>query len=136
MNETLNAREDSTQTGQATLFDYINGAYARIVEDDDKRLQEQWSTVRHADICQNRHGGNPESVKANRHVDKVNQSKLVLEALERLGTATCEQLEDVTFSKHQSVSARLSELKRDGLIVKIGTRLTRSNSPCAVYALT
>jgi hypothetical protein len=35
------------------------------------------------DICSNFHKDNPESVKANRRVDKIKQSKLICEALAR-----------------------------------------------------
>ena len=85
------------------------------------------------DVCYNRHGGNEQSVEANRHVDKQKQSKLILEALERVGEATCEQIEYAASLSHQSCSARISELKRDGKIVKVGTRKTRSGCSAAVY---
>lgn len=87
------------------------------------------------DICEYYHKGNEHSEIANRMVAKVAQRRLILEALERRGEASCEELEVLTFLKHQSASARVSELKRDGLIVICGVSRTRSGSPCALYKL-
>lgn len=88
------------------------------------------------DVCAARHKGNENSIAANPAFEqKVKQRRLITEALERVGEATCEKLEDLTFSKHQSVSARISELHRDGLIVKCGRGKTRSGSSCAIYKL-
>lgn len=89
------------------------------------------------DICQNRHGGNPESVKANRKArkgaDRV--KKLILAALAGTGGSSCEGVESLTGLSHQTCSARISELKRDGRIVKCGTTKTRSGSTAAVYRI-
>lgn len=88
------------------------------------------------DACRNYHKGNPESVKANRRVDKVSEQRLILEALGRVKAASCERLEDLTFMKHQSCSPRLTELKRAGLIVVLDHKgRTRSGSPCSLYQL-
>jgi len=89
------------------------------------------------DICANRHKGNEESVKANAKPDKHRQRALIMSILERegyTGRMTCDAIEEITGLPHQSCSARISELKRDGLIHKIGTRPTRSGCQAAVYA--
>jgi hypothetical protein len=93
------------------------------------------------DICSNRHGGNPESVQANKKVDKFAQRIRILDVIEKwaygsLRGLTCEEVEDLAKLSHQSCSARISELKREGKIKKIGVRNTRSGSPAAVYQTT
>jgi predicted transcriptional regulator len=85
------------------------------------------------DICKNYHRDNPQSVQANKKVNKFAQRIRILNALELSYDLTCEELEDYIGLSHQSCSARLSELKREGKIRKIGVRNTRSGSPAAVY---
>lgn len=48
---------------------------------------------------------------------------------------TCEEIEDMTGWKHQTVSARISELKRDEKIIAVGKRQTKSKCQAAVYWL-
>lgn len=86
------------------------------------------------DICANRHRGNEQSIAANKAAKKSTERQQILEIL-NFGNAnlTCEDLEKVSGISHQSCSARISELKRDGLIVKIGTRPTKSGCQAAVY---
>jgi len=77
------------------------------------------------DICANRHGGNAESVDANKGTNKYGDCKTVLSIL-TLDDLTCEQVEDLTGMSHQTCSARFSELKRAGLIEPTTRRKTRS----------
>lgn len=110
--------------------------------DDKGRIQadDGFYTVRpnggNFDICQSRHKGQDTSVAANppRH-SKVAHQKLILEALGRVGEASCERLEGLTFSSHQSTSARISELARDGKIEICGKAKTRSGRDARVYRL-
>jgi len=76
------------------------------------------------DICQSRHRGNPESVAANERVDwfKKNDCLRIREYLKFWGPRTCKELEVEMRMKHQTASARLSELKADGWVVKTGKR--------------
>lgn len=90
------------------------------------------------DICANKHGGNPMSVEANKiaHKGKVRARQRIIEELmdgEENGGLTCEELEQVTLLSHQTCSARLSELRREGKIKIVGQRKTRSGSPASVY---
>ena len=84
------------------------------------------------DICANRHRGNKQSVMANARADKNVHRQRILR-LFRNAQWTCDELEVFLDLPHQSCSARISELKRDGLIVKVGTRPTRSGCQAAVY---
>lgn len=94
------------------------------------------------DICARKHGGNPQSVKANviAHKYKLSARQRILEELQRQPSwgaestgHTCEELECWTGLSHQTCSARLSELRREGKIKVVGERMTRSGSPAAVY---
>jgi hypothetical protein len=70
------------------------------------------------DICENNHGGNPESAAANERTQKDRDRKRVLWAIVNAGArgATCDELEHTLALKHQTCSARCSELLRDGLV--------------------
>jgi DNA-binding Lrp family transcriptional regulator len=72
------------------------------------------------DICQNNHGGNPESFGAHRTTDKSKDRRKILEILERAGElgATCDYMEQRLDISHQTCSARCSELIRDGVIAR------------------
>src|ERR1043166_5743786 len=87
------------------------------------------------DITANYHRGNPQSVEAGQKAHKGAEiaRKRILEALRRSNGLSCDQLEELTGLSHQSCSARISELKREGKIVKAGTRQTRSGCNAAVY---
>jgi DNA-binding transcriptional ArsR family regulator len=50
--------------------------------------------------------------------------------------ATCEELEDALDLRHQTVSARLTELRLMGKVRIIGTRKTRSGRDARVYVAT
>lgn len=91
------------------------------------------------DICSNRHGNNANSIKANKiaHKYKIGARQRILEILQdhtaifSMGMS-CEQIEDESGLSHQSCSARISELRKEGKIKVVGERLTRSGSPAAV----
>lgn len=87
------------------------------------------------DICFNRHGGNPESIAANKAVapSKQKQLAIVLQALKELGAGTCEQVEIKTGMKHQTCSARFSDLKRLNKIVFVGQGKTLSGCSAGVW---
>ena len=88
------------------------------------------------DITQNYHGGALYSVQAEPegHKKLKDRSKIlaVLQDSQVHGL-TCEELEDELEMAHQSCSARITELKRDGLIAEIGRRQNRSGRYAAVY---
>jgi hypothetical protein len=96
--------------------------------------------IRSADITQNKHKGNAESVLAfetnkERH---ENQRREILDIVKNtglMGATTDEIVRDHGYGI-QTVSARMSELKRAGLIVKIGRRPTRSGSTAGVFTTT
>lgn len=93
------------------------------------------------DVCRNYHKGNPMSVQANKvaHKGKIGARQRIIEALRassHRGGLTREELEHETIPNglsHQSCSARLSELRREGKIKIVGERKTRSGSLAAVY---
>ena len=64
------------------------------------------------DICQNIHGGNPESVAAHAVTQKQRDRQLVISSLYKRGRhgATCDELEVALGMSHQTCSARCSEL--------------------------
>ena len=84
------------------------------------------------DICAKRHKGNPESVEAfnslhNRALYDMEKTLLNIIHLRGLYGATSDELEFLLDLKHQSVSARLSVLKKKGLLVpSVHRRRTRS----------
>lgn len=87
------------------------------------------------DICENRHGGNQESIAAHKAVvpSKQKQLAVVLQALKELGEGTCEQVEIKTGMKHQACSARFSDLKRLNKIVFVGQGKTLSGCSAGVW---
>jgi DNA-binding HxlR family transcriptional regulator len=93
---------------------------ARAVDCIESRRQEK--TV--SDICQSRHRGNPESVAANKLIDSFkNKDRVrIMAMLKYVGPLTCKELEVELQLKHQTCSARLSELKADGWVIKTGGR--------------
>lgn len=88
------------------------------------------------DICEQRHGGDPESVAA--HASIVESKHLmrsrIMAYLAGCGPATCDQVEATLGMTHQSASARMSELKRDRLIEPTGdVKPTRSGRNAKVF---
>lgn len=84
------------------------------------------------DICKSRHKGNTESEAAfDKAKDTIpHQRQKVFEAI-RLRSKkglTCKELADLWAVGMNAISGRFSELKRDGLIEKVGVR-----NGCGVY---
>jgi len=60
--------------------------------------------------------------------------RIVLDAIERMGGATCDAVEGRTGMSHQSCSARFTELRNAGAIYDSGERsLTRSGRSATVW---
>lgn len=99
------------------------------------------------DICARRHRGNRESVAANGVTNKLKDRARILARFERLGNAgaTCDDIELLLGMSHQTASARMAELKRDGVLVlkplrggnlfEYERRLTRTGATAAVLVL-
>ena len=78
------------------------------------------------DICARNHGGNAESVEANRGTNKERDAARILLFLESYGDTTCDRAESILGLSHQTCSARFSDLKKEGLIEPTTRRKTRS----------
>lgn len=92
-----------------------------------------------SDICANRHRHNPESVAANPAKDKkARQRAAVLAAITRRGIigATCDELAVVLGTNPNSISGRITELRRLLAIKKNGTRPTRTGASAGVWVAT
>ena len=87
------------------------------------------------DICANNHGGNQESKQANRATNKSRDRGTILAYLETVKDATCESVELALCMKHQTCSARFSELKMDGAIIPTVKRKTTSGCTAQAWAL-
>lgn len=74
------------------------------------------------DICRNKHKGNPESEEANLRTNKEIQRWRIIEAFKPANELIAEQVEKLTGMRRSTVSARVSELKRDGILMKTGER--------------
>jgi Fic family protein len=87
------------------------------------------------DITKNYHRGNLESADAYKKIRHTAASyrESIYKYIKLGGGLTCEEIEIMTGWKHQTVSARISELKRDGRIISIGKRETKSGCKAAVY---
>jgi predicted ArsR family transcriptional regulator len=87
------------------------------------------------DICENRHGGNEQSEAAHASIaPRAGTIRARVRAyIAAHPGATCEQVEIALGLKHQTASARLSELKRDGDIRVTGTRRISSGCSAAKY---
>lgn len=87
------------------------------------------------DICRNYHKGNEESEQANLSTDKDRDRRRILRHLEAKD-ATCDELEVALDMRHQTCSARLAELKKNGLVIVTGERrATRTGCKAAVVKL-
>ena len=84
------------------------------------------------DVCANRHGGNAESIAANRRnaATRANQRASVLAACQRTNGVTCRELAEEWNVGMNQISGRFSELKQTGEIYKIGVR-----NGCGVFRL-
>ena len=83
------------------------------------------------DPTANRHSGNAESRAANVKNREIRsqQKTYVLEACRRFGGVTCRELAKDMKTGMNAISGRFSELKRAGLIRKVGVR-----DGCGVYS--
>lgn len=86
------------------------------------------------DICAKKHKGNNQSVTANKRVPKEKiRHRLVAKIRQSPFGMTCDELVRSLELPHQTVSARLSELKLNGTIVIVGQRPTRTGCMASVY---
>lgn len=74
------------------------------------------------DICARKHGGNRQSVAANRITDKTRDRGRILEYLAGVKDSTCDEAVVALGINYQTCSGRFAELKKDGLIVESGAR--------------
>ncbi len=91
------------------------------------------------DVCESRHGGNPESAAAHERAKgrKAALHAAILIYVRELGPATCYEVEIGLGIPHQTCSARVSELKKDGRLTPTGEkRRTNSGSFAAVLKVT
>lgn len=87
------------------------------------------------DITESRHGGNQESVDANYSIEdkKAKLRSMVLAYVKAQGGATSDEVEQGLGLSHQTVSARMTELKVMGLLQPSGVkRPTRSGRKAMV----
>jgi biotin operon repressor len=89
------------------------------------------------DICANRHKGNPESAAANRRIapHKSTQRERVLTIIRDNTPISCEQIHVRFGIRYTAVSARISELKKSGDVIKVGTTKTETGSTAALYGV-
>ena len=90
------------------------------------------------DITENYHGGDVFSVAANvraRPSKEVDRERIVDLLSHAENGLTCEEIETRLDLKHQTASARLTELKRDGEVVVVGSRKTVTGSSAGVNHL-
>ena len=87
------------------------------------------------DICKNYHYGNPFSIMANEKIigRKGAMKRKIYDLINKSNGRTCDEIENMIAGKHQTVSARISELQRDGVIIAADKRATRSGCAAAVY---
>lgn len=87
------------------------------------------------DICERKHGGNPESAAAFDATTTAMQREKVLKAIMAAGDAglTVDELAAAWDTTPNAVSGRFTELKKENWIVKRGTRKTRSGKAAGVW---
>lgn len=89
------------------------------------------------DICQNRHRGNPESEAVFEYIASKlparRQKVLLLIHKAGFKGLTVHEASKLLETTPNAISGRFSELKRDGLIVKRGTRPTETGSNAGVF---
>lgn len=103
--------------------------------DPEGKYRDRLQLTSMPDICFNNHCGNVHSTAAHKAVapSKQKQLAVVLQALKELGQGTCEQVEIKTGMKHQTCSARFSDLKRLNKIVFVGQWKTLSGCSAGVW---
>jgi hypothetical protein len=87
------------------------------------------------DVCASRHLGSPESELANARVEssKAELRYRIVKWFFEHGPATCEEAHRGMEIRYSTMSARISELKADGLLAATGERrCTSGGSPAAV----
>src|SRR5690348_17175302 len=89
------------------------------------------------DICRNYHGGNPESEAANESIRNLKEGLRgrIIGLLKSSGPMTSDDIEARTGMRHQTVSARLAEMKKSETIVQAGRKQTRSGRWAAAWAV-
>ena len=86
------------------------------------------------DICANRHGGNQFSVAAGAQGRDVQRQKVLAFIVEQgLKGATTDEIAAAWNVGSNSCSGRMTELRKMGLIVQVGTRYTRMMRMAAVF---
>jgi len=94
--------------------------------------------MKNDDITWNYHGGNPQSIEANQRTRKHQDRARVLMHIYSCWPrgCTCYEAEQALGMRHQTCSARFSDLKNDGVIIGTGqTRSTDTGSPAEVYVV-
>lgn len=107
-------------------------------DDHHDHLRADDDGMAHPDVCANRHGGNAESVDAHASIMQSAETLrlAILDAIREYGPVTCDEIEVALGMRHQTASARCSELLRDGLLVRSGERrVTRSGRNAAVLVV-
>jgi hypothetical protein len=88
------------------------------------------------DICARRHGGDAQSVSANKVTDKSRDRSRIVAYLATVSDATCDEVEIALSMNHQTCSARFSDLKRANHIIPgNGKRPTRSGCLAQTWKL-
>lgn len=90
------------------------------------------------DICENRHGGDEFSKKANKSVasKKEKQRQAILAVMKKHPEGmTAEECEAALGFHRSSCSARMSELKKAGFLIPLGRRQTKSGATAGVWTL-
>jgi len=98
--------------------------------------KKEYPVSEFVDVTAKKHGGNPESRKANIVAarSKGTKRRFIYRWFQQNGPAITEDFILANPDWHYpTVTARISELKRDGFLVKIGERPTKySKSPAAI----
>jgi hypothetical protein len=95
-----------------------------------------WQRPTEPDICKRKHGGNPQSVQANRRVQKERDRDTVLNLVAMAGPEgrTLDEVAAILDVAPNRISGRFTELKKDGKLIPTGcTRNTRTGSPAMSY---
>jgi len=87
------------------------------------------------DICARRHKGNPFSMQANRETNKSRDRQRILAHMATVTDATGDEIEAALSMVRSTVSARWSELKATGALIKTTRRKTRTGSTAQAWKL-
>lgn len=83
--------------------------------------QQPRRPVETGDVCANKHGGNRHSAEANRRVNKPDQWRLIIAALQEHGPMTFEDIAKKIGTDHHKISGRAKTMREQDYIRKIGT---------------